>query len=204
MLSTLMKLLHAPIYETRLKELALQITPHLRERDKVLDVGCGFGALGKAVLESPDCPPLVKFSGLEKIERGGEFIPVETYEGSKIPYVDNAFDVVILADVLHHEENPHQLIDECARVTKRLLIIKDHKVDGILAQQRISLLDWAANMPYDIKCLYKYNTATEWQKWHEIHHLTIEKEVKSMQLYPPLFNLFFGRRLHYFAVLKTA
>jgi hypothetical protein len=105
--------------------------------------------------------------------------------------------------VLHHENEPHGLIDECVRVASRLLVLKDHKVDGPLAQQRVSLIDWAANAPYAVPCLYRYNTLGQWREWHGRHGLTVEREAVSMRLYPPVVNVLFGRRLQYFAVLKV-
>ena len=60
-----MRRLHEPIYASRLRELVRRITPRLVEGDRVLDVGCGFGALGKAILDHPACPPGVEIRGLE-------------------------------------------------------------------------------------------------------------------------------------------
>jgi SAM-dependent methyltransferase len=200
-LSKVLKRLHAPVYATRIQELVRQITPHLRDNDRVLDVGCGFGALGKSILDSPLCPAGVEVLGVERIKRGDELIPVEAYSGNVLPYAANSFDVVILADVLHHEPDPHHLIVDCVRVTRRLLIIKDHKLEGLLAQQRISLLDWAANAPYGVPCLYRYNTPKQWHQWFSEHQLPIEREATSLRLYPPLYNFFFGGGLQYLAVL---
>jgi SAM-dependent methyltransferase len=202
-LSWLMKRLHAPVYASRLAELVKRITPHLRPGDKVLDVGCGSGALGRALLDSPDCPSDVSVRGLERVKRGGEAIAVESYDGVTLPYAARSFDIVILADVLHHEPDPHQLISECARVARRLLIIKDHKVEGPFAQQRISLLDWAANEPYGVPCLYRYNTPGEWEEWKRRHALESESEMHSMRLYPFPYNLLFTGRLQYMAVFRV-
>ena len=201
-LASVVKILHSPIYEKRLQELVRQIMPYLLEGDRVLDVGCGFGALGKKMMEYRYCPPRVKVLGLERSKRGKELIPVESYDGNEIPYADNMFDVVILADTLHHEIEPHRLINECVRVAKRILIIKDHKLEGPFAQQRISFLDCAANLPFGVRCLYRYNTLQEWRRWHEKHGLVVEYECNSMRLYPPIVNFIFGRRLQYFVVLR--
>jgi SAM-dependent methyltransferase len=203
-LSWLMKRLHGPVYASRLKELVRQITPHLRPGDRVLDVGCGFGALGRAIMDSPACPKGVEVFGLERVKRGGEAIPVEAYDGVTIPYADGSFDVVIVADVLHHEEDPHRLIGQCARVSRRLLVIKDHKVEGPLARQRISLLDWAANAPYGVPCLYRYNTPAEWAQWQQRHALTPQAETKSLRLYPFPYNLVFTGRLQYMGIFRVA
>jgi SAM-dependent methyltransferase len=202
-LSWLMKRMHAPVYASRLAELVRQITPHLRAGDRVLDVGCGYGTLGRAIMDSPLCPKGVQVLGLERVKRGGEAIPVEEYDGKTIPYPDGSFDAVIVADVLHHEEDPHRLIGECSRVSRRLLIIKDHKVEGPLAQQRISLLDWAANAPYGVPCLYRYNTPAQWEQWKQRHALTTDAEFRSLRLYPFPYNLVFTGKLQYLGVFRV-
>jgi len=202
MLISIMKGLHYPIYKLRLKGLLPYITTYLRDGDRVLDVGCGNGALGRAIMESPLCPARVKVIGLERINRGSELSPVEFYDGQKIPHPEDSFDVVLLADVLHHERDPHHLIDECKRIARRLLIIKDHKIDGVLAKQRISFMDWSSNMQYGIPCLYRYNTAKEWTAWYKQHNLVVDHELHSMKIYPSIINHVFGGHLQYLAVLR--
>lgn len=187
----------------RLQSLHQEIVPILHAGDHVLDVGCGSGALGRAIIDSPECPPGVKITGLEKFRRSDELAVVKFYDGQKIPYPDKSFEVVILADVLHHASHPHNLIYECSRVVRRALIIKDHKVEGFLAQQRISLMDWASNVQYGIPCLYRYNKLKEWEKLFGQLDLEIEIEIDSMKIYPSIMNFFFGGRIQFMAVLST-
>lgn len=198
-----MRAMHAPVYAARLKALLRAILPHLKPGDRVIDVGCGNGTLGRAIMDDPACPANVRVEGLERFARGGEPIPVRQYDGVSFPEPDGSADVVIVADVLHHEEDPVRLLSECRRVSRRLLIIKDHLVQGPLAQQRISLIDWAANAPYGVKCLYRYNTPTEWKALRERLHLGLIEERHAMNLYPPIVNTLFGGGLQYFAVLSV-
>jgi hypothetical protein len=95
-----------------------------------------------------------------------------------------------------------KLLKECTRIARRLVVIKDHQVQGILAQQRICLLDWAANAPYGVPCLYRYNTPDEWRSVPAALGFEVQHEQTSMNVYPPIVNLMLGRRLHYFAVLR--
>ena len=198
----LMRRMHRQVYSSRLNSLTATILPHFRNGDRVLDVGCGTGALGRTLMDSPDCPVGVEVLGLESVKRGGEAIPVTPYDGRTIPFRDETFDVVLLADVLHHEPEPHRLLEECVRVTRRLLLIKDHKLDGFLAWHRIALLDWAANAPYGVPCLYRYNSPAQWAESHRRHGLKVVRELTSMRLYLPVYNAVFGGRLQYMAVLK--
>lgn len=202
-LDTMMARAHAPIYAARLREIVRCITPHLLEGDRVLDVGCGSGVLGKTLLASPGCPAKVQVNGLEQQGQEHRLTEGEVYDGRTMPYPAKTFDVVILADVLHHEPEPDRLLAECIRVSRRLLIIKDHQVQGVWARQRLAFLDWAANIPYGVPCLYQYLSPGQWEALHRRHALVVEQELTSMRLYPVGLNLFFGGGLHYFAIFRV-
>ena len=204
MFKRLLSSLHKPIYHRRIAVLSDVIVAQLRSGDRVLDVGCGSGMLGAAILAHPRCPPDVVVQGLEKFKRGGEPIEVVAHDDGPFPFADDAFDVVILADVLHHEEHEGQLLTEASRICSRSLIIKDHKPEGLLAYRRICFLDWAANNPYGVKCLYRYHRHDQWHEIFARQHLAPTLELTSIDLYPPLFNLVFGKRLQYLAVLAKA
>ena len=200
-IKALMSAMHTPVYNHRLRVLLDAIIPHLREGDSVVDIGCGNGTLAAAIAADPRTPANVTVRGLERYPRGGEPVEVIPYDGEQMPFDDRAVDVVSGADVLHHEPNPHHLADECARVAGRLLIVKDHQVKGLLAQQRISLLDWAANAPYGVPCLYRYLTPDEWVGFRERLSMTPAEVKDGMKIYPLPFEPFLGGSLHYMAFL---
>ncbi|MEX2140399.1 MAG: class I SAM-dependent methyltransferase [Pirellulales bacterium] len=198
----LMARLHRSVYASRIRGLVECLTPVLKPGDQVLDVGCGIGALGRAIMDAPSSPQKVTVSGLERVRRGNELIPVAEYDGRNIPHADKSFDVVILADVLHHETDPNHLLAECVRISRRLVVIKDHKPDGLFGHARICLLDWAANDPYAVPCLYRYQALPQWRNAFAEHRLTIDREWTRLRLYPFPYWLIFTDRLQYMAVLS--
>ncbi len=202
MLKTFLLALHRPIYQRRLEVLVRTISPHLQAGDHVLDVGCGVGALGAGLLNANPQKDLV-VHGLEKHRRGGEPIKVMPYEGTRFPFDDRSYDVVILADVLHHEESSDDLLKECLRVSRRLVVIKDHQISGPLAYQRICLIDWAANAPHGVPCLFRYRTAREWTEVLDRLKLQPVLRLDRMNLYPPGINLLFGRALQFLAIARV-
>lgn len=199
----LMTAMHRPVYESRLRVLCSAILGHLNSGDRVVDIGCGFGALGRAIMDHASCPEGVVVHGVERVKRGGEAIEVQAYDGITLPYEDNAVDVTILADVLHHDEQPDRLLAEAARISRRLVIVKDHKVDGPLAHARIALMDWAANSPYGVPCLYRYPTLAGWREQQARLGLTRVDEHAHMTLYPRPYRWVFTPRLQYFAALSV-
>jgi SAM-dependent methyltransferase len=204
MLKRLLSKLHAPVYRKRLEVLTSLLLPHLRGGDAVLDVGCGSGQLGIELMERAKEKMInVRVSGLERFPRGDEPIFVTRYDGRRFPFSDKAFDVVIVADVLHHENDPDALLRECIRTSKRFVVIKDHQLSGPLAKARVSLIDWAANVPYDVACLYRYNTPAEWDSVIRGHQLTPLAVYSSIDLYPPMLNLLFGRGLQVLAICRV-
>ena len=129
-------------------------------------------------------------------------IPIQAYDGSRMPWADDTFDIVLLADVLHHEHDPDHLLRESLRVSKKLLIVKDHLREGFLAWPRISLLDWAANAPYGVPCTYRYNSLNQWHNVFQRLPVHLKEERTSIDIYPPVINELLGKNLHYFAVLE--
>ena len=202
MLSRILQPLHRPIYAKRQAVLTDIITRHFQPGDKVLDVGCGAGTLGASLLKA-NVAPDVTVEGLEKYPRGSEPIRVIAYPGAEFPLADNSYDIVILADVLHHDAHPDKLLRESIRVCRRLLIIKDHQLNGPVAYARVSLIDWAANAPYGVPCLYRYNTLAQWDEIIRRFRLQPVERFDTMSLYPAVVNLLFGRRLQFLVVARV-
>ena len=89
--------------------------------DRVLDLGCGTGALTAQVLEQD---PRRQVTGLDLSEqmlaqaraRLGDRVNLVQGDSEHLPFPDRSFDVVYCCDSFHHYPNPAAVIAEVSRV----------------------------------------------------------------------------------------
>lgn len=86
---------------------------------RVLDIGGGWGFYEEPLRRSRNCEVTV----LDVVEPGFRKVPVVVYEGEKIPFPDQSFDVSLLVTVLHHVPDPEKVLREARRVTRRFVIV---------------------------------------------------------------------------------
>src|ERR1700756_4236809 len=91
----------------RARLLATKLAPLLPDNGRVLDVGCGAGEVSQAILK---LRPDLEMEGVEVLARGEPTIKVTPFDGHALPFPDKSFDVVLFVDVLHHAEDPSQLL----------------------------------------------------------------------------------------------
>src|SRR5215471_3884606 len=88
----------------------------------VLDVGCGYGAYGRALMDAgTQCVGCdVNFTYLREAQRHG--LPVAAVD-SVLPFADRAFDSVVLFEVIEHVPCIDKLLLESFRVARRNVLI---------------------------------------------------------------------------------
>jgi SAM-dependent methyltransferase len=165
---------------------------------RILDVGCGDGLIS-AVLQSRR--PDLTLRGIDVLPRNHTHIPVEIFDGSRIPFNDDSFDAVLFSDVLHHTPDPAVLLREARRVAAQCILIKDHNRNGLAAGARLRFMDWVGNARFGVALPYNYWTERQWRTaWKEIG-LTPDQLITNVGLYPPPANWIFGAKLHFIARL---
>jgi len=140
---------------------------------EILDVGCGDGAIGAQLMEAHGG---LKATGIEIVDSPGALIPTKQYDGKRIPFPDESFDLVMATDVLHHTPDIPAMLKEMARVSKRYVLVKDHTVYGFFSRAWISLIDFATNVPFGIHCEYNYPSLETWRRYMDEVGLAIERE----------------------------
>jgi SAM-dependent methyltransferase len=163
---------------------------------RVLDVGTGDGQIAAQITERR---PDLEFIGTDVLLRPRTKIPVVHFDGRRLPFPDNTYDVVMFVDVLHHTEDPVAMLAEAARVTRRYLVIKDHTLKGPLAGLTLRLMDWVGNARHGVALPFNYWTEETWQEAFQRLGGKVEAVNSRLNLYWGPLSLIFDRSLHFVA-----
>ena len=187
------------VYDRRIDVLARHLVELIPRDATVLDVGSGDGSLAKRILSARAD---LRISGVDVMVRPNTHIPVQPFDGVRLPFSDDAFDVVMMVDVLHHAAEQGALLREVRRVAKRRVVIKDHYADGVLASATLRFMDWVGNARHGVALPYAYWSAGRWRKELAAAGLRVVDERSRLGLYPWPASLLFDRGLHFIAVLE--
>ena len=184
----------------RVRRIACHIAELLPDEvSTVLDVGAGTGEIALAVLRHK---PALEITGADVYRRPKTFIEVREYDGKTMPFADNSFDAVMTIDVLHHCDDPVAILQECARVARKWVVIKDHTANTSWDKIRLRFMDWVGNRAHGVVLPYNYLSETEWQTAFSQTGLIINKQAPRLGLYPQPAEIFFGSSLHCFYLLQ--
>ncbi|HEY1769649.1 MAG TPA: class I SAM-dependent methyltransferase [Chthoniobacterales bacterium] len=187
------------IFRRRVRVLAQALAELVPPGANVLDVGCGDGQISARIMAQSNN---VSISGIDILLRPQCHIPVREFDGVRIPYDDSVFDAVMLVDVLHHTNDPAQLLREALRVANNYILIKDHFRKGFLAGETLRLMDWVGNASKNVVLPYNYLTKSQWNEIYRNLKVTPVRTVSNLPLYSFPLSLFFGRDLHFVTLLK--
>lgn len=189
------------ISKRRARVLSQKLAEVIPQEADLLDVGCGDGEIAWMIgQQRPD----LRISGVDVLVRDQTHIPVDKYDGVTLPYDDQSIDVVTLIDVLHHCDQPVEVLREATRVARRAVVIKDHKRDGLAAAPTLRFMDWVGNNRYGVALPYNYLSTTEWLDAFDELNLQVKNIVHQLNIYPWPASLIFDRSLHFIACLTPA
>lgn len=182
----------------RVRALASAVAELIPHHATVVDIGCGDGLVSQRIqAERPD----ISIEGIDVLLRGTTHIPVTLFDGRHLPHADNAVDVTLFIDVLHHTTDPTILLREASRVAKHCVIVKDHTRDGWLAGPTLRFMDRAGNARHGVALPYNYWTEQRWRDTFRELALDVSHWRKDLALYPWWASWLFGRSLHFIARL---
>lgn len=96
-----------------------RIRPHLPVEGSVLDVGAG----GCRIAELLGADARLSVTAVDIVDHNVTEVPMQLYDGERLPFSDKSFDVALLVFVLHHAEHPEALVREVLRVTRSTVVV---------------------------------------------------------------------------------
>lgn len=150
-------------------------------RGNVLDVGAGRCLIAKELQENYN----VKVTCIDVSDLNETDMKLILYDGKKIPFRNNEFDTVLLVYVLHHCDNPLNVLKECRRICRiggRIIIFEDF---GFLLFTKF--LDILANKMHNVKTPMNFKSREEWKRIFNNLNLKIdyiENGVEKQVFYP--------------------
>jgi len=189
------------VYPRRLRVLSRHLSEIIPRAARVLDVGCGDGALSFMLGRSR---PDLKIQGIEVLLRPEAMIQVASFDGKTIPFADSSFDVVMFVDVLHHTTDPAILLAEATRVARGAIAIKDHLLEGLMARSTLAFMDRVGNERHGVVLPFNYWTSAQWSAAFGKLNLRVQSWNSRLGLYPWPATWLFERSLHFVASLVSA
>lgn len=161
------------------------LLPYLKKSEKILDFGCGDLSLSRSLKSTSS---LLRITGVDVVDfqNNQKDIKFVKYDGKKLPFKDNSFDVVISFYVFHHCENAIVSFEECLRVGKRVIVVESvyrHPFETPF----MKLMDWIYNKfkSESIHLSYQFLSHKDWIKVFAKNKLKVISSRRIKQLFLP-------------------
>ena len=166
----------------------------------LLDMGCGHGNLAKRLQQSHSA---WKIQGVAVLVQPHCSIPVVAYDGVRIPFPDDAFDVVLCIDMLHHTEDPECLLQEAARVARQWVLVKDHIAESHWDHSVLTGLDWLGNVGTGVALPYHFLSSDQWRALFSACQLEEIERRHPIHYWPGILGHMLDRQYHFISKLKV-
>ena len=109
---------------------------------RLLDVGCGFGGYGRALLAKGYDWFGVEVKESDCVELARLGLPHQHVDGRTLPFADESFDFTICVEVLEHIADVGTFLNEIRRVTKRRFLVSVPNLELIPYLHRYAVVPW--------------------------------------------------------------
>jgi SAM-dependent methyltransferase len=100
------------------------VAPHIPDGSRLLDVGAWDCRVSRLFRDRLGCD----VTAADVVDKNRTDVPLVVYDGARLPFDDDSFDVVTILYVLHHAADDGAILAEAARVCRpggRILIAED-------------------------------------------------------------------------------
>jgi SAM-dependent methyltransferase len=165
-------------YRQRVLSIFSEALAPLRPVSRALDFGSGDGWFAQQLEETG----LVRaVTPIEVQERPNALRQPQIYDGVRLPFANQSFDLVYSVDVLHHCREPRESLRDALRVAKRSFLLKDHTWRWYTSYLFLCFLDEIGNRRFGIPCFYNHQRRWNWFETIRSEGFELEKLVHPAQ-----------------------
>lgn len=163
------------------------LKPYLPAQGQLIDIGCASGKMAEYIQKQTG----LDITLLDVVDHNESHLPLQTYDGHKIPFKTNQFDVSLLVFVLHHATDPIQLLAETRRITRQRLIVIEDTPRGRWERAAWRRWDYLLNTGYhaDIHEAHTAHSADKWQEIFAAAGFKVEAQ-KSFRSFIPVLGMY--------------
>lgn len=131
----------------------------INEGGKILDFGAGDGFISEYLAKKKN----LAVELLDICDRNKTPLPLTVYDGKKIPFKENSFDIALSIAVFHHIPKKEQciLLMQLQKVARRIIFIEDTPTN-CFEWFFNAVGDTIANAPKGMPLPYSYKSEKKW------------------------------------------
>ena len=147
---------------------------------KIIDIGCGSGQFA---LELQNKNHDVTAVDVNDKTNTIAITPV-IYDGLKLPFKNNQFNICMLITVLHHCHKPNDVFAEAVRVSKDKIFVLEDVYSNWFMKRLTWFMDSLMNYEF-IGHPHTNKSENEWEKLFKLHNLKLihKKKVKILLIF---------------------
>jgi SAM-dependent methyltransferase len=139
--------------------------------DIALDYGSGDGWFSREIARSGLVRKVVS---VDVLAWPGLINKPVLFDGSRLPFADETFDITYAIDVLHHCPDPRRAIEEVLRCTRQYFLVKDHTYRHVVDWLGLALMDELGNRRFGVPSPHRYQRQWNWNAHFETNGFSLE------------------------------
>ena len=164
----LQSIFYTPVHKIKARSLGKEILPFIKPSTRrIIDLGCGDCALTKFIQQN--IPANTKFTPVDVLDISLNEIKPLIYDGEKLPFRNDYFDLGYISNTLHHCEDEKKVLRELIRVCKKDILILEEVYGNSIEKYVTYANDWIANRleSAEINVPFNFHTDRQWKKIFE-------------------------------------
>ena len=158
----------------RTKEVIGLIKKYLPPKGKIIDIGAGSCDVVSSLINDGYKVTALDIQDLSFYD---DIKPV-IYDGKKIPFSNNTFDVALIVYVLHHVGDVKKMLFEARRVARQVIVVEELVPDSLLGKFLLYSWDCLINLEF-FRHPHSNKTDKQWREIFKSVKLKVRKSKSS-------------------------